>query len=229
MMFLIEGQEVKTHCAEEAIALHRLRADMISYLREQIHSKLILAAYFYRNMCGHILIIECSDLESLDSLIKASPIFPHCSYNVTPVQMSDAVVREISKAINVDFSSSGIFQAEVKPQRMQAKRGKFWIVRKEVLPLNPLISDAEQNAMLQRTIYSKTFCNSSIEILDLNAVGKMAAYLLAMGEAEDVMDYVKQCPSIQDIQFTIEQIYSLDQAFSQISPPMAFALEMDVD
>lgn len=193
-----------------ADAMHRLRLEAIAAHRDLVGQGFARWVFYSHECQQHHVLIECDSLEEADARLKSSPLFPFCTSEVIPVVTSDAVVSEIRGALGLD--GPGPSGDLVSPTRPVQPSGTYWLVRKELPPMNPLSTEEEQSDLLLRTVESKTTLDPMVEFADLNAVGQMVGYLVGEGTRGQVHAYLRGCALFDDLRCSIDRLLTLDQA-----------------
>lgn len=210
MKLLVQVRERRPRKGAAGDALHRVRLQAICAQHDLIAQGLIRWAFYSHGCQQHHLLMECESLEEADGHLKASPLFPFCTAEVIPVVTSDAVVSEIRGALGL----TGAVPSEslVSPARAVNPAGSYWLVRKELPPMDPLSTAEQQADMLLRTVESKTQVNAEVEFADLNAVGQMVGYLIGEGTRDQVHAYMRSCALFDELVCSIDKLLTPDQA-----------------
>lgn len=210
MKLLAHVREGRVRKRPATDAMNRLRLDAIAAHRDLVDQGLARWVFYSHECQRHHVLLECESLEQADARLKAIPLFPFCTSEVIPVVTSDAVVSEIRGALGLE--GPGPSGELVAPARPAQPSGTYWLVRKELPPMDPLSTEQEQNELLLRTVESKATLDPHVEFADLNAVGQMVGYLVGEGTREQVQAYMRGCALFNDLRCSIDRLLTLDQA-----------------
>ncbi len=213
MKFLVTFTERSYQTDEERQATLSVRLRGLRHLQQLAASARIDWAFASSDRTSTIYLVEANSLESLDALIKASPTFPHVDVSCVPTIGARAVAREILNNLARDGAvPSALTIPEAASHRSPTAEGHYWLIYKEVPPFSPTVSEQYQRDTLERTVQSKNDVDTTIEFADLNAVGRMAGYLIGQGTREAVSRYVAQCAVGQDITWSMTPLIPLEKA-----------------
>lgn len=190
--------------------MRRIRLEAIKGHRDLVRQGLVRWVFYSHECQQHHILIDSDSLEQADATLKGSPLFPFCTSECIPVVTSDAVVSEIRGALGM--GSSTLAENLVTPAREVDPAGTYWLVRKELPPMDPLSTEEDQNELLVRTVESKTNLDLQVEFADLNAVGQMVGYLIGEGPRDQVHAYLRECALFNDLRCSIDRLMTLDQA-----------------
>jgi hypothetical protein len=142
-----------------------------------------------------VLLLEIPTAEEADRLIKQDPLFPHAIHKLDLVCSSDALLEEIRSAVGEAASSQISSEPVPMASDFVPEPGmEYWLAKKELPALSISLTDKEHTQLLCDTAASKFVFDPEIELVDLNAVGRMAGYLLARGSEESVRGYIGRSP-----------------------------------
>lgn len=219
MMLLAEVRERTFWRDADREAMREHRLQNIDYQCRQVDSAQVRWTFFFHGVRRYITLLDCQTHEQADAVLKNAPLFPYASAVITPVVDSDAVVSEILSSLG-QVSRSESTQSFTTPLRPVNQGETYWIVRKELPPLSPRVSETVHNDVLMRTVASKEVVDAGVELTDLNAVGRMAGFLIACGDIARVKTYVKQSPLYSQLRCSFEPLLTTDQAlFTETRPP----------
>ncbi len=210
MKLLTRVRECRPRKSTAADAMRRIRLEAIKGHRDLVRQGLVRWVFYSHECQQHHILIDSDSLEQADAALKGSPLFPFCTSECIPVVTSDAVVSEIRGALGM--GSTALAENLVTPAREVDPAGIYWLVRKELPPMDPLSTDEDQNELLVRTVESKANLDPHVEFADLNAVGQMVGYLIGEGTRDQVHAYLRGCALFNDLRCSIDRLMTLDQA-----------------
>lgn len=213
MKFLVTFTERPYQTDEEQRAMRSVRLRGFRHLQQLTASARIDWAFTSSDRASTVYLVETDSHEALDALIKASPVFPHVDVSCVPTIGPEVVAREILRNLACDAAvPSAPTIRDVATRRSPTAERHYWLVYKEVPPISPTVSKQSQRDLLERTVQSKSDIDVAIEFADLNAVGRMAGYLIGEGTQEAVSSYIEQCAVGPDITWHITPLIPLEEA-----------------
>jgi muconolactone delta-isomerase len=199
MRFFVTMTERKPADAQERAAMCRHRISSIKYQQVLLRPDGPLA-YGFRAEDGTVAILmyEVTSLEELDCLLKRDPGWAYCSTDVTPVVSTSALVQEAQDYLGEQILSKDEMEHLNPERRLIDPLCEYWLAYKEVMPFSPLLSQAEQDDVHRRTVYSQRAHLEAVEFADDNPVGRAVGILIAEGDLDGVKRHIEKCEVFPD-------------------------------